>query len=575
HCNFAEAVTVKADCSGKPSDGPNQCLQSLASAANPGSCDTMKTALKCIIPCGAAKAWKSQFLRSFDEFRFKCPSKSRESEGLFDIVAVKDVPGNNIGGKAGGEKDIDFIIPQKGKIVEQKVNAHHNSMDTNGKKNDKINDKPSKKTKPNKGDEDDYEETEVDDPLRSKITVRPARVYKPTAIVITIYFVKPVVASRPSVRLSGCMALTDMVYSLILFLRFNYDFMSSRDQASLRVLNYLTYGMPLVFVFLNTCIAFQLQITVLMRKEKLASILNRGYEAISFILGLGLSALTFKFFPMFIWDSYQIMFITPASRHRTLYLCLSDFIWEYICIGYCLIVTMAVLFQLFPMWQRSHKPELIDPDYTEKTASVSLGSFIKKRQGQLYGSSKSNTQLNMSVETIDARATMVNSNDNSGDGNADICNKTGTGQMSVKDLLKEKNHSQLSLSIRSFRKTTTSSSSDQVKKRNIISFCTPHKRRQIRRTILRILLYPIVLIVFRLPIMIFQSTDSSYSLYHGIYLLTTTQGTANFIVFLLNPGLDDFWPAWTQNKINDSAKSNPASAFAAAAAAPTTVEAHE
>ncbi|KAJ1914182.1 hypothetical protein H4219_004901 [Mycoemilia scoparia] len=414
-------------------------------------------------------------------------------------------------------------------------------------------------------------------------------------IVIAMFFIRKEIATRPSVRLSGWMGLTDFILSLILFIRFDYDFMSTRSQASLKVLNWLMSAMPLTFVLLNTCIVFQLQLTVLMRKERLAQILSRGYEVFSFTLGLGLPLVIFKFAPTIVWDGQQLFFFpVPDTGSHIKDVLLRSYLWEFIAMAYCIVVTVLLVFRLFPMWSRfrnntssnnnnsSSNNNLVLPEGTTTTSTSSSTSttammtakttttetygddinnndnyYIKSnpRAEKRYGGFGGPGYFYSNYNNNNGSATTLCSNNssnyqnpgglyhnlNNNVSNAPINthfnpspNYTGPGVGFYSPLIK-KQQQHLDLNNRNPTLTTTTTTTPTT------TYGTTKQRNQIRKTILRIMLYPIVLILFRLPYDLFITADVPYYFYHGIYVLCGVQGIFNFVVFLVNPGLDEFW----------------------------------
>ncbi|KAJ1912695.1 hypothetical protein H4219_005508 [Mycoemilia scoparia] len=371
-------------------------------------------------------------------------------------------------------------------------------------------------------------------------------------IVISMFFIRKEIAKRPSVRLSGWMGLTDFVLSFILFMRFNYDFMSSRNEASLKVLNWLMCAMPLTFVLLNSCIVFQLQLTVLMRKERLAQILSRGYEAFSFTFGLGLPLITFKVFPNIVWDGQQVFFLTiPNSGTHVRDFLVSDYLWEFIAMAYCVVVTVMLLFKLYPVWSRirSNHNDLALPEGTSTDSggtATHIGTTIEKKfGGGPYGNSSAALSNPGPYHGINDSVTHFTSVPNSAGTvggfysplikKPEISSNTNIGSGSVRGY-----HNQPPPTP-GFGTGTGTGGGNTTNDSHLITYGSAKQRNQIRKTILRIMLYPIVLIVFRLPYDIFITAPLPYYFYHAIYVLCGIQGIFNFVVFLLNPGLDEFW----------------------------------
>ncbi|KAJ1911306.1 hypothetical protein H4219_005980 [Mycoemilia scoparia] len=133
--------------------------------------------------------------------------------------------------------------------------------------------------------------------------------------VIVLAFLRPDVFKRPSVRLSGSIAVANAVYALISFLLTHYPLMSSLSQLQLATIFWLRESFPLILVLLNDCIVFHLQLTVLMRKTKLAKkFFYPGYEVFSFVAGLAITAYVFKFKDNILWKGRSTTFYLYTSR---------------------------------------------------------------------------------------------------------------------------------------------------------------------------------------------------------------------------------------------------------------------
>ncbi|KAJ1675551.1 hypothetical protein EV182_001043, partial [Spiromyces aspiralis] len=83
-------------------------------------------------------------------------------------------------------------------------------------------------------------------------------------------------------------------------------------------------------------------------------------------------------------------------------------------------------------------------------------------------------------------------------------------------------------------------------------------RDQIRNTIIRIMLYPLILLIFRLPYTAFYlDPNASFNIYHAMYILASLQGFVNLVAFLITPGFTEFWRHITKST-NTSSSSNTA-----------------
>ncbi|KAJ1911988.1 hypothetical protein H4219_005762 [Mycoemilia scoparia] len=85
---------------------------------------------------------------------------------------------------------------------------------------------------------------------------------------------------------------------------------------------------------------------------------------------------------------------------------------------------------------------------------------------------------------------------------------------------------------------TNTSNNGQV---NPVSFTTSKHCKQVRRTIQRILLYPVEIILFRLPYIIVMLSMVDENAGYITNTLISIHGIFNFAIFLINPGLEEFW----------------------------------
>ncbi|KAJ1915890.1 hypothetical protein H4219_004077 [Mycoemilia scoparia] len=317
--------------------------------------------------------------------------------------------------------------------------------------------------------------------------------------VICIAFIRPDIAKKPSIRLSGWMALTDIIFSLILFLMLQYQFMTSRKAIDLGILDWLRWGMSMTFVLLNTCIAIQLHLTVLANKPRLARKLNYGYEAVSILVGMGLPAILFKLRMLPVWNPKLIRFMiyTEVSKSNIKYL-LCDFLWEFIAMFYCLVVIVLVLYKIFVVSRDVVSVQTYHPDHIEPLTSSS--------------SSNINTQ-SASPSCLEDQTRMGFI----GEGRGEECTALSP--------------------------TLVNSKSGDSNNNSQSTTLTVDRQNNLRKATLRILLYPLVLLIIRVPytLSVFIAPNPIPALYLT-YTLCSIQGTVNFIVFLINPSLSELWP---------------------------------
>ncbi|KAJ1679851.1 hypothetical protein EV182_001203 [Spiromyces aspiralis] len=374
------------------------------------------------------------------------------------------------------------------------------------------------------------------------------------AIVLTLFFNNPAVARRPSIRLSGWMAVTDIVVSSIQLARMSYPFFNRQTTAAHRVSIWLTNSMYLVFTFLTTCVTIHLMLTVLLRKQHLANKISRHYELVSFVLGIGLGATIFHYTQEIVWDPIILTthYLGSKTKLRDIYM-ICEFIWEIPCIAYCIIVSLLISLHLWPIFARMRVISLTMPE--DDTTIVCNGS---NKLGNAGGVSSGCHPLNNGCITsthISAHGTLA------GNSNYEYMPLHTPTKMATSDA------NSLSMSQPEITSNITTRPSavgfapsvgmpysiilgrlDATP--NMVSYASKTQRKHIKRTIQRILLYPIQLIVFRVPYMCFYSTlSSSLTLNYCIYTIIALQGVINFVVFLLNPTLEQHFYPWIKSKI--------------------------
>ncbi|KAJ1913578.1 hypothetical protein H4219_005157 [Mycoemilia scoparia] len=79
---------------------------------------------------------------------------------------------------------------------------------------------------------------------------------------------------RPSFRLSGSIALADMIHSAMMILMHQTNLVAKMTEIQLRVVWYFVLGSLFTSLFITDCIALHLHLTVILKKERLAAKLN-------------------------------------------------------------------------------------------------------------------------------------------------------------------------------------------------------------------------------------------------------------------------------------------------------------
>ncbi|KAJ1917989.1 hypothetical protein H4219_002877 [Mycoemilia scoparia] len=330
------------------------------------------------------------------------------------------------------------------------------------------------------------------------------------AAVITLYFVRKPVAKRPSIRLSGWIGAADFLTSLMFILQGSYSFMSARNQASIRIIGWINSLGPVAFIFLSSAIALHLQLTVIMKKDSLAQRLDPFYELISIGLAILFTHPNLYVKRQVVWDPYkQVNHVGDYAFSKKAIFWLFDVLWELLGIVYCFIISVILIFRLWPLWSRMYSTDLHMPEGTVSSSNH-----------------RSNEGTATSSDQRPSTATYVPG------GYYSPVLEQGT-PLRTASPLRSANYPRMNVSNQLLNQNGAN---------NVISFVTKSHHEKVKRMIQRILLYPIVPIITRtLTLADLFITGNTPGLSATARSLAALQGTLNFTIFLLNPGMDDVW----------------------------------
>ena len=298
-------------------------------------------------------------------------------------------------------------------------------------------------------------------------------------IVITTAIKRRDIAVKTSFRISGSIAVIDVIMSSCLIVRIFDTFMTNRSQMELRVLLWINNFTAVAFMFLIDCIVLQLQLTVLHKLKKLAKRLDPFYEIVSILLAMVLTDPYLYFYEVY-WDkaTQGIRHVTTTPNKAADW----GFFLAWMLIGwlYCLSVCLMIALKLFPLWNRMRRFPMFSVLQTPMNNN-NLGSSITGTEGS---------------------------------GNRDVYDNYTS------------------------KPTTTTR---QAFRRRLSTVATPEQRRHARNAILRMMLYPLIPIITRSIYVVCQIFSISNPPFIPIMVLQSSQGILNFVAFALNPALDECW----------------------------------
>ncbi|KAJ1916652.1 hypothetical protein H4219_003667 [Mycoemilia scoparia] len=324
-------------------------------------------------------------------------------------------------------------------------------------------------------------------------------------VVIWMAFKRKDVAVKTSFRLSGWIALFDLLISITFIIRLFNSVMLTRTQMELRVLWWLNYYSALAFMFLTVCIVIQLQLTVLFNNKRLARVFDRFYETVSILLAAALTQ-PFLWFYHVQWDvRAQSIFADKGPRRNAMW----GFFHAWMILGwfYCLIICIWVLLRLMPVWQRMRRVQAL--------------SFLQPDINEYCDS-------NRATESNSSRPPRYSNN------TTGLSNSMAFGNGGVYD--------------------STSPSHDNTYKGPNISanIVGSSQKRHARNAVLRIMLYPLIPIATRSVYIVSQIFPFEKSPFIPITFMISIQGLLNFVAFCLNPAMDEFWSRLVKKRFRKS-----------------------
>ncbi|KAJ1910334.1 hypothetical protein H4219_006235, partial [Mycoemilia scoparia] len=170
-------------------------------------------------------------------------------------------------------------------------------------------------------------------------------------IVVACFICNRTFLRRPSFRLSASIALADIMRALVVIIMHQPGYASRMSDVELRLSWFFTLAAAFVSLFITDCIALQLHLTIILRREKLAWKLNPWYEVIGWGLGLILAHPNLYLYEHYHWGTELNAVILVDKSFTTISLKLwAMYIWFAIGIVYCVVISAIITWRLIAMF---------------------------------------------------------------------------------------------------------------------------------------------------------------------------------------------------------------------------------
>ncbi|KAJ1914530.1 hypothetical protein H4219_004750 [Mycoemilia scoparia] len=173
--------------------------------------------------------------------------------------------------------------------------------------------------------------------------------------VVGMLIVRRDIAMKPSFRLSGWIAVVDIIMSSCRIVKVFPNYMDNIPNINSRAVLWMGTFSTLSFMFLTGCIVFQLQMTVIHSKAYIAARLNPFYEVFSIVVPLVLTHPIMYIFNIS-WDTtFQEFYADVVLWKYDLYSWLTYYAWVLVIWVYCVVVCTLVVFELLPFWRQMNR----------------------------------------------------------------------------------------------------------------------------------------------------------------------------------------------------------------------------
>ncbi|KAJ1918664.1 hypothetical protein H4219_002467 [Mycoemilia scoparia] len=398
---------------------------------------------------------------------------------------------------------------------------------------------------------------------------------------------------RPSFRLSASIAFGDICYSLGHILLYNTSVDEpNMEESKLRAMFWLWFFGLGLMVFSTTCITLHLHLTAVLNKPLLAIRLSSWYEVFAWTVSFAVSQPLFYIYVKLLQvPTFRTVVLIETSKKSIRAKAWFIYIWMAIALVYCLIVCILVVERLFPIWRRStaelRRPEGHDnSSHGSNTGREMMGRSVASQTGHTVYERRQQAAA-AAAALASGREKFQNYNSSSRQNNgvkppllSSMAISRGAGNISHM-LNNASNHNirenSLSNNDRRYLPNSLSESfsfggRDMPPPRDpnsslgaggggppltsalllttnprIKSQAYLHKRkREIELMVLRIFIYPLIPLITTIWQPVYHTlVDSSITLGYVCLLMPSMQAIFNFLVFLINPTMDEFWrKAW-------------------------------
>ncbi|KAJ2524653.1 hypothetical protein GGI11_000656 [Coemansia sp. RSA 2049] len=346
---------------------------------------------------------------------------------------------------------------------------------------------------------------------------------------------------RLSLRISGYIAIADILNSITQILMLHNDLMMKQTGSGLRFILWLSMFSTLWFVFLTLCISLQLHLSTLTTVRVGTYMkLEKFYVPISMVLAALLPGIGVSVMKGIFWIPYMHSFNwpTPDNWRRKLTLWLCNYVWVVITIAYCSAVALLLSLRIWKMWRNSI--EIIEaPRMPEK--------WDWSRLTESARSSAENTVVGTtaSPSAVESSANLLDQHSVAGDTSSTLIG----GRRVSFDPSQAHNSSSNGNSWRSggtrgsagrgYLLTVMRADKETGQPMAVRSYVD---KKRFLRSIQRLVCYPLVPVITQLGVVAMNMADSPT---RGLYIygtaMATVSGLLNLGVFLLNPALPDIW----------------------------------
>ncbi|KAJ1886546.1 hypothetical protein LPJ66_009580 [Kickxella alabastrina] len=185
---------------------------------------------------------------------------------------------------------------------------------------------------------------------------------------IVVAFVNRSLLNRPSLRISTCIALCDLSFSICQVFVFNNDYMSGLSETHLRAIVWIMAGSNVSFVFLSSCMGIQLLLTVLTNKNHWAEAIRPYYEVTSIFCGFLITHPYMYVFKNIKWIPVaQLFYFREEESAGKRNIWLVQWMWIFGGVAFLFVIALLTYIKMSRAWKatetsinRYRTPEKLD-----------------------------------------------------------------------------------------------------------------------------------------------------------------------------------------------------------------------